>query len=108
MGSKKHPLIEMTAGAAKIPHPCIVNTRIRVSLLVDLYRQYIDDGMTDEAAFAEVSSNYDHLSSKEIAAAFDYWRDKPDEIEREIRQDHATCLALEMLQRSLETVYSRR
>ena len=98
----------MTAGAAKIPHPCILNTRIRVSLLVDLYRQYIDDGMTDEAAFAEVCSNYDHLSAKEITAAFDYWRDNPDDIEREIRQDHATSLSLEMLQRSLETAYGRR
>jgi uncharacterized protein (DUF433 family) len=98
----------MTAGAAKIAHPCIVNTRIRVSYLVDMYKQYVGDGMTDDEAFAEVWSNYDFLKREEVEAVFDYWHDNRDEIEREILQDQATSTALEMLQRSLEQVYGRR
>ena|SRR6476661_3060727 len=109
MGRRKHPLIEMTAGAAKIPHPCIVNTRMRVSYVVDLYQQYVEEGMTDEKAFAQVCSDYDtQYSCEELSAAMDYWRDNPEEIQREILQDHAMSSALEMQQRSLEALYRRK
>jgi uncharacterized protein (DUF433 family) len=109
MGRKKHPLIEMRAGAAKIPHPCIINTRMRVSYLADLYQQYVESGMADEEAFKQVCSDYDgQYSYEQISAAIDYWRDNPEEIEREIRQDHAMSMALEMQQRSLEILYSRK
>ena len=108
MGRKKHPLIEMTAGAAKIPHPCIVNTRMRVSYLADLYRQYVESGMSDGEAFDQVCSDYkNQYSCEEITAAMDYWRDNPEQIEIEIRQDHAMSTSLEMLQRSLETLHGR-
>src|SRR5687768_16143733 len=108
MGRRKHPLIEMRAGAAKIAHPCIVNTRIRVSYLVDLYRQYCDTGLTDEEAFAELASNYEQLSIEELHAALDYWQAHPADIEREILEDEAAFAGFEMLQRSLERIYSQR
>jgi uncharacterized protein (DUF433 family) len=109
MGRKKHPLIEMRAGAAKIPHPCIVNTRMRVSYLVDLYLQYLETGLTDDQAFKQVCSDYEtQYSCEEITAALDYWRDNPDQIEIEIRQDRAMSAALEMQQLTLEMLYSRK
>ena len=108
MGRKKHPLIEMRAGAAKIAHPCIVNTRIRVSYLVDLYRQYCETGLSDEEAFSELAANYEQLSIQELHAALDYWQANPGEIEREILEDQAAFAGLEMLQRSLERIHSQR
>jgi uncharacterized protein (DUF433 family) len=98
----------MRAGAAKIAHPCIVNTRIRVSYLVDLYRQYRDTGLSDEEAFAQLALNYEHLSTEALRAALDYWQANQDEIEREILEDDAAFAGFEMLQRSLERIDSHR
>jgi uncharacterized protein (DUF433 family) len=94
-------LIEMRAGAAKIARPCIAGTRIRVSILIDLYKQALALGVSPEDARAELIERYDQLSAAEIDAALAYWRKHTDEIEREILQDEAIYATLEAQKRSL-------
>src|SRR5688572_1462929 len=80
MGRKKHPLIGIKPGGTS---PAIAGTRIRVVHIVRI-RQELE---TDEAAVTQALAEMPHLTSEQVQAAIDYWRDNFDEIQAEISYD---------------------
>jgi uncharacterized protein (DUF433 family) len=74
--------IEHRIGAAGIPMAYIGKSRVRVSVIAAMYQSLLDEIVADR--FHEA---FPHLTTEEIAAAMQYWRENPDEIANEIEAD---------------------
>ena len=60
----------------------IGRSRVRVSVLAAMYQSLLDEIVAER--FQEA---FPHLTTEEIAAAIQYWRDNPEEIANEIEAD---------------------
>lgn len=75
LGAQGEILVRKTPGVCG-GEACIGNTRIMVWLLVALK----NDGMSD----ADLLKNYPTLRPKDLSAAWEYYRQHPDEIDEAI------------------------
>jgi uncharacterized protein (DUF433 family) len=69
-------------------YPRVWNTRIRVGLIVEAYRQVGED-------FERTAEVYPQLTREQIRAALDYYCSHPARVDEDIKRDHRALAALE-------------
>jgi uncharacterized protein (DUF433 family) len=81
-------VIEYKAGAGG-KSPVIKGTRVRVSDIAVLYRI-----MRDEVVVERIQKSLPHLTTEQIQAAIDYWRENQDEVQDELAQERRILAGL--------------
>ena len=81
--------IEHRTGAAGFPHAYVGKSRVRVANIAAMYQS-----MLDELVVERLLEAYPQLTGEQIAAAIQYWREHPDEIEEDLRRDEEALNSL--------------